>query len=220
MFSNRIGVIFKLLLLVGFILLGNLLAQWVFEGLDFQITAANETLVHHVIITSLIAYAVLMAIPFVPGAEIGLAVLMIVGPQIAPLVYLCTLTALSLSFLIGRFIPERILVGLLHHLHLVKAANLLLELEGVDAKQRLNLILERSPRKFVPFLLKHRYVALFVAINMPGNIVIGGGGGIAMVSGMSRLFTPWLYFLTVAVAVSPIPLILLFVDSNIARWLF
>ena len=220
MFSNRIGVIIKLLLLVGFILLGNLLAQWVIEALDFQITAANEILVNRVIITSLIAYAVLMAIPFVPGAEIGLAVLMIVGPQIAPLVYLCTLTALSLSFLIGRFIPERILVGLLYHLHLVKAADLLLELEGVDAKQRLNLILERSPRKFVPFLLKHRYLALFVAINMPGNIVIGGGGGIAMVSGMSRLFTPWLYFLTVAVAVSPFPLILLFVDSNIARWLF
>jgi hypothetical protein len=205
---------------VGFILLGNLLTRWLIQSIDFDITPSNEILVHRVIVTSLITYAIVMAIPFVPGAEIGLAVMMVVGPDIAPLVYLCTLTALSLSFLIGRFIPERILIGLLHHLHLRKAGNLVGELEGLDARQRLDLMVQRSPRKFVPLLLKHRYMALFVAINMPGNIVIGGGGGIAMVSGMSRLFSPWLYFCTVAIAVSPFPLILMFVDSDIARWLF
>ena len=76
---------------VCLIILGNYLSQWVIEGLDFEITPVNELTVHRIIITSMITYTILMAIPFVPGAEIGLGVMMILGPKIVPLVYLCTL---------------------------------------------------------------------------------------------------------------------------------
>lgn len=34
-----------------------------------------------------------------------------------------------------------------------------------------------------------RYVALAVLLNIPGNVVIGGGGGIAFAAGMTRLFS-------------------------------
>ena len=188
------------------------------EGLDVEITPVNEPVVHRIIITSMIAYTLLMAFPFVPGAEIGLAVMMILGPKIAPLVYLCTLFSLLLSFLVGRFIPDRFLIKFFYDLHLHKASALLAELEGLDVQKRFELLIERTPRKWVPFLLKHRYIALLAVINAPGNIVVGGGGGIAMLAGMSRLFTPWRFLLTIAIAVSPIPLFLVVFGGNIADW--
>lgn len=210
--------ILKLFLLVCFIALGNYLTQWIIAGLDFEITPVNQSIAHRFIIISMIAYVILMAIPFVPGAEIGLAVMMILGPEIVPLVYLCTLTSLSLSFMAGRYIPEKALITLAHDLHLLKISQLGSELEKFDGQQRLELILSRSPKKLIPVLLNYRYLALLVAINMPGNIVIGGGGGIALVAGMSRIFSAPLYLLTIAIAVAPIPLLLLLFGENFAQW--
>ena len=159
-----------------------------------------------------------MALPFVPGAEIGLGVMMILGPKIVPLVYLCTVVSLLLSFMLGRLIPGQSLINFLHSLHLRKASLLLTELEGLDSQQRFDLLIERSPKKFVPFFFKYRYLALLVVINAPGNIVVGGGGGIAMSAGMSRLFAPSLFLLTIIIAVSPIPLFLVIFGPDIADW--
>jgi len=206
--NSRLRLFLSLLLLITVVALGNLLTQWIIDGFDFEITPVNEANVHRLIMTSMIAYAILMAIPFVPAAEIGLAVMMILGPKIVPLVYLCTLISLMLGFLVGRFIPDKALVTLLKDLRLHRASRLLGELESLDARQRLSLILTRSPRRLLPFLIRYRYIALLLAINLPGNIVIGGGGGIAMMAGMSRLFSTPYYFLTIAIAVAPIPLLL------------
>ena len=211
-------LILKIFLFVCLIILGNYLSQWVIEGLDFEITPVNEPTVHRIIITSMITYTILMAIPFVPGAEIGLGVMMILGPKIAPLVYLCALVSLFLSFMVGRLIPNKSLINFLHDLHLRRASFLLAELEGLDSQQRFDLLIERSPKKFVPFLLKYRYLALLVIINTPGNIVVGGGGGVAMSAGMSRLFAPPLFLLTIIIAVSPIPLFLIIFGTNFADW--
>lgn len=200
------------------IVLGNVLAQWLVERLDFEITPGNEPIVHRAIVISMVAYAILMAIPFVPGVEIGLAVLMILGPKIAVLVYLCTLAALSLSFLVGRLIPERILINLLRDLRFHKASGLLAQLEDLDSQQRLRLMLDRSPKRLIPFLLRYRYLALVAAVNLPGNIVIGGGGGIALMAGLSRLFSPSLFLLTIAIAISPVPLAWLIFGENFAQW--
>jgi hypothetical protein len=216
--KNQLFLIFKIFLFACLIILGSFLTQWIIEGLDFEITPVNEPTAHRIIITSMIAYTLLMAIPFVPGAEIGLGVMMILGPKIVPLVYLCTLVSLFLSFVAGRLIPGKLLINLLHDLHLRKASLLLTELEGLSPQRRFDLVLERSPKKFVPFLLKYRYLALLVVINTPGNIVVGGGGGIAMTAGVSRLFTLPLFLLTVAVAVSPIPLLLIIFGANFSDW--
>jgi hypothetical protein len=209
MLVSRPNLSLIIILIVILVVTGNLLTDWFIERLNFEITPANEPLVHQIIIVSMIAYTILMAVPFVPGAEIGLAVLMVLGSNIVIFVYLSTIVALSLSFVIGRFIPQKILIGFFHDIHLHKTSQMLREMEGLNSRQRLNLMLNHSPRRIMPFLLKYRYIALLLAINLPGNVVIGGGGGIAMMAGLSRLFSPGLYILTVAIAVMPIPLAVL-----------
>lgn len=216
--SDRRSTVFKILLIVFLVIAGNFATDWFTEKLDFELTPYTEPMVHRTIVLSMIAYTFLLALPFVPGVEIGLTVLMVFGPKIVGLVYVCTLLALSLSFLVGRFIPERTLINFLRGLHLQRAANLLTQLEGQDPQARLNYILERSPKKFVPFLLKHRYLGIIVAMNLPGNVIIGGGGGIAMMAGLSRLFSPASFVLTIAIAVSPVPLAWLLFADRIAAW--
>ncbi len=211
-------LVLKVLLFLCIVLLGNFLTQWVLTALDFEITPVNEPTIHRLVITSMITYIFLMAIPFVPGAEIGFGVMMILGPKIAPLVYLSTVISLLISFFVGRFIPDRFLINFFHDIHLRKVSAMLTELEGLDAGQRFQVLVERSPRKWVPYLLKHRYLALLLVIIAPGNIVVGGGGGIAMSAGMSGLFTPWKFLFTIAIAVSPIPLFLLLFGANLADW--
>lgn len=216
--SNRTRAILKILVFVCLIVFGNLLAQWLLDWLDFEIRPSNEPIVHRLIVVSMIAYAILLAIPFVPGVEIGLAVLMILGPKIVLFVYVCTLVALSVSFMVGRLIPEHMLINLLRDLRFDKASRLLARLEGLDSHQRLSLILNQSPQRFIPFLLRYRYLALIVAVNLPGNIVIGGGGGIALAAGLSRLFSPPAFVLTVAIAIAPVPLAWLMFGENLAEW--
>ncbi len=218
MLTARTRAILKILLLVGLVVLGNYLTQWFIEQISIEIKPSNETTVDRIIMMSMFTYTILMAIPFVPSAEIGFAALMILGPRIAIFVYLTTLIALSLSFVVGRFIPEKILINFFHDLHLHKLSNLLAEFEGLDSQQRLKMMLTRSPKRFVPYLLKYRYLALLLAVNMPGNVVIGGGGGIALMAGLSRLFSPSRYFLTIAIAVLPIPLAVLIFGEQFFSW--
>ena len=66
---------------------------------------------------------------------------------------------------------------------------------------------------YIPWLLKHRYIAVIVALNVPGNALIGGGGGIALLAGMSGLFTFPRYLAALALAVLPVPLFVLIMGS-------
>jgi hypothetical protein len=50
-------------------------------------------------------------------------------------------------------------------------------------------------------------LTLAVLLNLPGNIIIGGGGGIALIAGMTRLYSPPTYLTTIAIAVAPVPVI-------------
>lgn len=207
-------MIVKVLLLIGLIVLGNVVSGWFVDRLDIALTPANEPYIHRALMVSMCIYIILMAIPFVPGMEIGLAVMMIFGSKIAVLVYVSTLIAFGLSFMVGRFIPERILIRFFHDLRLNRLSRLLAEVEGMSQRERIDFMFERVPTKIIPLLLRYRYLALVAAFNMPGNLVIGGGGGIAFVAGLSRMFSPALFALTTAVAISPLPLAwLLFGES-------
>jgi hypothetical protein len=46
-----------------------------------------------------------------------------------------------------------------------------------------------------------------VALNLPGNTLLGGGGGIALMAGLSGLYPMPAYLTTVAIAVAPVPLL-------------
>lgn len=209
-----LGTALKLLVLIALIVFGNMLSDWTAEQLNIELRPSNEHIFHRLIMVSVVAYTLLMAIPFVPGIEIGLGLIALLGPEIVFLVYCCTVVALNLSFVLGRLIPEAVLVRLLNELHLNRASQLLAQLGTLDTQQRLRFLLSRAPTRWVPLLIRWRYLAIAVALNVPGNFVIGGGGGIAMMAGMSRLFGPVKFLLTVLVAVSPVPIAILLMSDQ------
>jgi hypothetical protein len=159
----------------------------------------------------LVIYALLIAIPFVPGVEIGLSVLAAGGAGMAPLVWLATACGLSLAFVVGCTVPIAWLRRILTDLHMLRAAQLVGRFEALPHKGRVAFIHALLPRKYCGWIVKYRYVNLAVLINIPGNSLIGGGGGIAFLSGLSGTFRAPLAMLTIALATAPVPL---------AIWLF
>jgi hypothetical protein len=158
------------------------------------------------IITVMIGYAILLAIPFVPGVEIGIAILMIEGASAAPMVYVATVSGLLIAFSIGQFAPLDRLVRLCNDLRLSRAAALLKRIKRTPREDRLNAMHDRLPKWLARVLCDYRYVTLGLLLNMPGNIALGGGGGIMMAGGLSRLFQSRFVILTVILATFPVPL--------------
>lgn len=206
---SSLGLLLKLGLLVVLLVAANQAGDWVVGELGFQVRPSNEPLVHRAIMTAMAVYIVLMALPFVPGVEIGLGLIMMFGAAIVPLVYLATVVGLVLGFLIGRMVPQRTIVEFLGLIRLRRLRDMLLQLEPLGPRDRLAFLLQSADSRWVPFLLRHRFAAVMVLLNLPGNALIGGGGGISFVAGFSRLFSLPAFALTVAVAVAPFPLLLL-----------
>ena len=207
----------RLALLIAIILAANFVAGWMLDALHIDIRPTNEEFVHRIIMTSAAAYAVLLAIPFVPGVEVGLAIIGMLGPQIVLLVYLCTLAGLTLSFSIGRLVPLAWIAAVFAFLNLRRGKTLLDDLAPLDRDARVQFLVGRAPNRLVPFLLRHRYVALAVMLNLPGNFLVGGGGGIAMIAGISRLISLPGFLVTIALAVAPVPLAVLVFDIDLSR---
>ncbi len=195
------GLLMRLVLLLALILAARHTSDWVLAHLPGALAEGAHPLRHGLVWGAMLAYVVLLMIPFVPGVEIGLGLMMALGAGIAPLIYLCTVLALTLAFLIGRCLPETRVIALLSRLRLTRMADLLRRLQPLDTEARL-AILTRSSR---PRLLSCRFVILAVALNLPGNFVIGGGGGISLIAGFCRLFSLHGFVLTVALAVAPVP---------------
>lgn len=206
---SYISVALKLALLVALLISASYAGKWVMGQFDPLLTPASEPMVHRMIMTATALYVLLMMLPFVPGVEIGLGLMAMFGAKIVPVVYLATVLALTLAFLVGRLVPPRSIAEILGTLRLKRTSDMVRRLEPLDSQQRLEFLLQRASTRIVPFLLRHRFVALAVALNLPGNALIGGGGGICLVAGFSRLFTFPQYMLTVALAVSPVPLAVL-----------
>ena len=198
-----------IILIAGLIILivsANLGSAWLFEMLDFELTPRNEQVFHRIVMITVIVYALLIAIPFVPGIEIGLALMIIVGPGIAALVYGATVFGLLLSFLIGHFVPQAWLKSIFEYFHLAKASRLIGQLEDLGIEERLAFLVSRTPGRIIPPLFRYRYIVLALVLNIPGNSLIGGGGGISMMAGLSRLYSVPAFLVTLALAVSPVPL--------------
>jgi hypothetical protein len=211
----RWRAIVKVLVLAALLVLLNFVARDALEALDFKIRPSNEDAVHRTIMASAALYALLLAVPFVPGAEIGIALMMMLGPPIAVLVYLCTVAGLSLSFVLGRLIPIRVLVRMARDFRLDQTARLLEAMGPLNRNQRLDLLISVSSRRYLPLLLRYRYLALAVALNVPGNYLAGGGGGIALIAGVSRVYSIHGFLLTVLLAVAPVPLAVLVFGTGI-----
>jgi len=196
----------RIAILLAIIILLNFAGTWLGQQINFQLFPRHESMLQGALLIALLLYILLMATPFMPGLEVGMAVMFLFGSKSALLVYFCTIVALSISYTIGRYFPLRIVHRLLKWLCLEKASELVIELEPLAQQERLEYLSGKAPSRITPFLLKHRFVAIAVLLNLPGNALIGGGGGIGLVVGMSRLVPFHTYVLVMAIAVSPVPL--------------
>ncbi len=198
--------------LVALYLLGRVIADMMVQQLGFHLRPSTELVMHRLVMTVTSVYIMLMAMPFMPAMEIGLAMILFFGPRICFLIYLGTVAALTLSYLAGRLIPTRVWTQAFGFLGLTRAQNLMNQIAYLSTDERFNLLLQNTPTGVAPFLLRHRFLALAAALNLPGNILIGGGGGIGLIAGVTGLFPLWKYLLTVALAVAPVPLIVSFTE--------
>jgi hypothetical protein len=154
----------------------------------------------------LLVYALLIAVPFVPGVEVGLTLMAIEGPWIAPWIYLTTVAGLVLAFACGEGLSYPRLHRILADLGMRRACQLIERLQPLDKAQRLQLLEQRAPAWAKPLVTHYRYVVMALLINLPGSSLIGGGGGLMFLSGFSRLFRTGSMILTILVAVAPVPL--------------
>lgn len=148
-------------------------------------------------------YALFLALPFVAGVEIGLLIMAIFGVPGVLVAYAGTLIGLNLAFGVGRLLPEALVKKWLQKVGLQKADDVDVLIEQlVTGPGWLN--------RFAGVLLRNRYITLALCFNFPGNSLVGGGGGLSLLSGMSRRLMYWPYFLLVTViATLPIPLLVL-----------
>lgn len=203
----RIGVLVAIYcaLLVG----GHWGGEWLIELVEMDISSARDANTKPMVIAAVSLYSILLAVPFVPGVEVSIALLLAFGSKVAMLIYLATILGLMIAYLVGWLVPIRSIAYLFASLGMTRATSLVHRLEPLSAEQRLAVLVENAPKRFLPVLLQYRYLSIAIALNIPGNAVIGGGGGIALLAGISGLFKfPW-FLLTVAVAVLPIPLVIL-----------
>ena len=194
------------LVLLALILAGQQVVEIVGSWLDISLMPHSEAMLHRSILAGIVVYVLVLALPFVPGAEIGLMLLTILGGPIAPLVYLATALSLMMSYVIGRLLPRTLLQRGLARLGLMRAAHFVENAADMTYENFQESLAISSMPKFLRVLFRFRYVALVLAINMPGNVVIGGGGGIALMAGLSRAFAPLPFLLAVLIAVLPVPL--------------
>ncbi len=192
---------------VGLVVAGIVAGPGLASLIEFDLRPSNEADIHRMVLIAIAIFIVAAAMPFVPGAEIGLALLVLLGAGIAPMVYLAMVAALLLAYLAGRLVPVRATAAGLGAIGLQRARALMLQLDTLDTDARMQRLSGAMPRRIVPFLLRHRYLLLVLAFNLPGNTVLGGGGGIALAAGLSRLYSTAGFLVSVMIAVAPVPLL-------------
>ena len=170
--------------------------------------AGNQKLMIGMLSLVLLGYALLIAVPFMPGIEIGISLLILQGAAIAPFVYAATVLGLLLAYTAGRVTPYRWLHGLLQDLRWRRACDFVEKLEPMDQSDRVAHLTARLPERARPWVTAGRYILLAGLLTLPGNAVIGGGGGISFVAGFSRLFSPAMTVVTILIAVLPVPLVI------------
>lgn len=210
---NRLRFYFRIFLALTFlIVLAIWLDYWLRGELGIAKTFSNFVAGRWgtgVLIGGGILYVLLLSLPFVPGVELGVLLMCIFGKEGIVFVYLATIAGLCLAFLIGRLLPPKWVEPRLQKLGFYQSCD-----DSVDdIDDMLNNLSHNRPlrqNRFLSFLSKYRYLTIAVLFNMPGNYLIGGGGGISLACGISRRIS-WKWFvLTVVLAVSPVPLLAFF----------
>ncbi|MGB0497696.1 MAG: hypothetical protein ACPGID_05110 [Rubricella sp.] len=179
------------------------------EGILMLETLFSREATPYLLPMLLLLYAFAMAVPFVPGVEIGIAALVLFGPAGAPFVWGATVSGLLIAFFVGRLVPERHLERLLTRFGLSERIRYLSPEANPELSETERLCAIFGDNGIARRFIAWRYLALGMILNVPGNVVLGGGGGIAMLSGASRGFRPMPFLLTIVAGVSPVPLLVI-----------
>jgi hypothetical protein len=178
-------------------------------GLDRALTSMRAGVETRTLIALAPIYAIAKALPFVPGMELGWLLMLALGARGVLLVYGARLLGLSASYAVGRCLPMRLTPPT------SQSTGVALAPPKPDATGTLQTpvsglrIGRWVPVRLVAWLAAHRYLALVIGLNLPGNVVGGGGGGLALLCGLSGQYSYRRYLPTVAVAISPLPMLLL-----------
>jgi hypothetical protein len=197
---------FRLLLLAGCIVAFKAALGWIFGQINGLNMISGDQSATGILVILLVAYALLITIPFMPGIEIGIALLLLEGASIAPYVYLATMSGLFLAFLIGKWVPLKLLHNTFRDLRMRRACKMIAEIERTPKDERLLRLQTKLPKPLALIAVRYRYVLIGALVNVPGTFAIGGGGGILMLAGLLRLFHWSGIILTLAIATLPVPL--------------
>ncbi|MEH6629467.1 MAG: hypothetical protein V7776_01490 [Halopseudomonas aestusnigri] len=153
-------------------------------------------------------YLILLSVPFVPGVEIGLLIMAAFGKEGVVSVYLATIGGLSLAYFFGYSFPH-----LWEKTGFTNFDSLILSTKNEKPFTGAKAPIPRALRLFeavFPWVKRYRYLSLAILINLPGNAVIGGGGGISFICGASGQFKWFLFISTLILATLPVPLLVYF----------
>ena len=213
MLTKIIPIALRLALVLAFAWGVHLLADWAM--LESTSMAADRTFNLWLLGLLLLIYALLIAIPFVPGVELGLSLLVLQGASAAPWVWLATVIGLTLAYAAGALVPPQRIAAGLRDIGLKRAGGLVDAVTPLSGADRIAMLCARLPDWIAPIALRYRYLLLAVLINVPGNALIGGGGGIGLIAGLSGIYKPGRVLATFALAVSPVPLLFWFYGTPV-----
>jgi len=203
---------------VVLIVFGHYLSHLDPAGIRATLAALHEAMGMGALIAGAVTLAVLLGLPFVPSVEMGLLMMAVFGRDGAVAAWLATVAGLSMAYAAGRYMPVDWVIRWLDRHRLLPADRDPARPLLAELRDRLRLS-GRKWHRVAAFLLRHRYLLVAALINMPGNSVLGGGGGIALTCGFARLYRwPW-FVATVALASLPIPLLVFLGLAPVEDWL-
>lgn len=192
---------------VTLLVLGHSLSHMGFHDAQSMLLAMRDALGPITIALLVIIYGLVLAMPFLPGVELGLLIMAVFGPAGALAAYLATLGGLMLAYGVGRALPEHVIVKWLGRVGVVLPnGGIVAAVDRMIAPKATDL---SPPRRLAANLLNHRHLSLALCLNFPGNAALGGGGGVALLCGASRQFGWRAFVLTIAIAISPVPILVL-----------
>ena len=153
-------------------------------------------------------YLVVLSLPFVPAIELGILIMALFGKTGVIVAYVATVGGLCLSFTAARLLPASVTSRWMTALGFSHSTS--------DPDSMLESVLSKKSTetdfgtRLRSGLVNHRYLMLGACLNLPGNSVIGGGGGIALLCGLSGRFKWTGFVTTIVLATAPIPILVFF----------
>lgn len=149
------------------LVLGHQLSHEGFHQLRESLAEASGGIGIYGLSLGVLIYVLVLALPFVPGVEFGLLLMVLFGREGVIAAYVATVVGLSLAYFVAQTVPSRITLGWMNKLGLSDAAN--------DPKNAMDAIVigrgatQGIAARLGKFLLSHRHLALAVCLNLPGN---------------------------------------------------